>query len=430
MEVYKFGGGVLDNATAIKNLVKIVSNRQPSVVVISAMGKTTNELEKIYAQVLRGRACNGLENSLFSYYKSIAFDLFGKASEADLLIEEYRKSLISILSRFSSFSNEESFYSSIVSLGELMTSQLVSISLNKESENYTWIDARTCIKTCNGYTNGEIDWSATQQMVKEKVFPLINSGNNIVTQGFIGSNQSGETTTLGREGSDYTAAIVASCISATSVFLYKNVPGVMTANIKLFNNSKKLNSISYNSLRLITNYGSQLVHKKTIAPLQENDIVLYIKNFYNDEDKGTLVNNLNQEYKNTTILVDHKCLFVSINNSTDKKKKGFADILNLVNHHKAKILIINHGSLTLKLCITTPYQHKYEELIKDLDTAFDVKEIEYAYIVSILYAQNYENFFTKRPKPLMWNYDRIACQVVIRDRDIVEYGKQVSEKLN
>jgi aspartate kinase len=426
MKVYKFGGGVLDSANAIENLVKIVSKHSPSVVVVSAMGKTTNQLENIYSQILASKSCDSLVKLLFSYYEHIASKLFDDYCEAQILIEYYRKSLLSVISQISSNRNEESLYSSIVALGELMTSQLITLCLSKQSDRIIWIDARTSIKTLSGYTNAEIDWELTQQSITDKIYPLLQSGNIIVTQGFIASNNDGETTTLGREGSDYTATIIASCISAQSVTLYKNVPGVMTANPRLFKNSEKLDCISYDCLKLITDYGSQIVHHKTINPLIENKIDLYIKNFYKEEE-SSLITNISQEYSKSIILVDHKCLFVSINSDSDKSKKKMTEISNFLINYKAKILISNYG-IGLKLCITTTYQHQYEQLMQDLNASFDIKEMDYAYIISLLFAKNYERFFTKRPKPLMWHYDKVACQVVVRSTDIEDYATQLCMK--
>ena len=293
MLVFKFGGASVKDADAIRNVASILSlyPGEKLTVVVSAMGKSTNKLEEIVTalETKNHKLFVGLVDELEAFHMDIMAALFPeKHFRIYQTIEELFESL---KARFELvFSENNSFeYDQIVSLGEVLSSQIVSAFLLEQDFSVQWMDARKLIRTDHTYQEGKVDWKKTEQLIQERMIPAFQDADILLTQGFIGHTTEGFTTTLGREGSDYTAGILAYCGQAESVTIWKDVPGMLNADPKYFANTKKLDAISFKEAIELSYYGASVIHPKTIQPLQNRNIPLYVKSFLDPKADGTAI---------------------------------------------------------------------------------------------------------------------------------------------
>jgi len=293
MLVFKFGGASVRDAAAIQNVASILSlyPGKKLTVVVSAMGKSTNKLEEIVEalETKNHKLFSGLVDELEEFHMDIMATLF---PERHFKIYQTMEELFEKLrSRYEAvFSENKSFeYDQVVSLGEVFSSQIVSAYLIDQDFSVQWMDARKLIRTDHSYQEGKVDWDKTEQLVREKMLPSFTDADILLTQGFIGHTAEGFTTTLGREGSDYTAGILAYCGEAESVTIWKDVPGMLNADPKYFENTKKLEAISFKEAIELSYYGASVIHPKTIQPLQNRNIPLYVKSFLDPKSDGTVI---------------------------------------------------------------------------------------------------------------------------------------------
>jgi aspartate kinase len=255
------------------------------------MGKSTNKLEEIVdaLEVKNHKLFVGLVDELESFHMDIMAALF---PERHFKIYQTIEELFdSLRTRFEAvFSENKSFeYDQIVSLGEVLSSQIVSAFLIEQDFSVQWMDARKLIRTDHTYQEGKVDWKKTEQLVQERMMPVFQDSDILLTQGFMGHTSEGFTTTLGREGSDYSAGILAFCGHAESVTIWKDVPGMLNADPKFFSNTKKLEAISFKEAIELSYYGASVIHPKTIQPLQNRNIPLFVKSFLDPKAAGTVI---------------------------------------------------------------------------------------------------------------------------------------------
>ena len=293
MLVFKFGGASVRDAAAIENVASILSlyPGKKLTVVVSAMGKSTNKLEEIVEalETKNHKLFSGLVDELEEFHMDIMATLF---PERHFKIYQTIEDLFEKLrSRYEAvFSENKSFeYDQVVSLGEVLSSQIVSAYLIDQDFSVQWMDARKLIRTDHSYQEGKVDWEKTEQLVRENMLPSFMDADILLTQGFVGHTAEGFTTTLGREGSDYTAGILAYCGEAESVTIWKDVPGMLNADPKYFENTKKLEAISFKEAIELSYYGASVIHPKTIQPLQNRNIPLYVKSFLDPKSDGTVI---------------------------------------------------------------------------------------------------------------------------------------------
>ncbi|NNC63019.1 MAG: aspartate kinase, partial [Eudoraea sp.] len=288
MRVFKFGGASVKDAEGVKNLVKVLqeTGHEDTFLVISAMGKTTNAMEEVVNAYFKDKtAIAGALQAVEEFHQDILNGLFPSSEhpvfrDVKELFEEVRGFLAWNKSPKYSF-----VYDQVVCYGELISTTIVSSYLNEAGISNSWLDIRNFIKTDNNYRDAGIDWEKTQERVSQG----LDKGKLYVSQGFIGSDENNFTTTLGREGSDYTAAILAYCLNAHSVTIWKDVPGVLNADPRYFKESQLLNKISYREAIELAFYGASVIHPKTLQPLQRKEIPLLVKSFLNPKDPGTTV---------------------------------------------------------------------------------------------------------------------------------------------
>jgi len=288
MKVFKFGGASVRDAEGIKNLASIVSREKGNlVIVVSAFGKTTNALEKVLNSWLEGEGnyTDHLED-IYLYHLSIVEELFSSDSPAKNLIDIFFARLREYLSSAKK-SGYDFEYDQVVSCGEIWSTLIVAEYLKKSGLNAEWVDIRESLVTDDRHRDANILWNESSNRIKA-VFDFTASPVYI-TQGFIGGTFTGQSTTLGREGSDYTAAVLANILSAECVVVWKDVPGVLNADPKWLSEARKLEEMSYREAVEMTFSGAKVIHPKTIKPLQNKNIPLYVKSFLEPQEKGTLI---------------------------------------------------------------------------------------------------------------------------------------------
>ena len=285
MKVFKFGGASVRDAEGVKNLVSVLKEvgYDKTIVVVSAMGKTTNALEKILDNYFNDskNTIDGLLQ-LKQYHIQIVKNLFGNDS---FEIEETINKLFEELSGFLNTNKSPNYsfvYDQVVSIGELLSSKIVHAFMKFSGLDNYWLDSRKCIKTDDYYRAANLNWELTSQNIKNG----LKGYSLAVTQGFIGSNSNNFTTTLGREGSDYSAAIFAYVLNASSLTIWKDVPGVLNGDPRVFKKTKLLKKISYREAIELAFYGASVIHPKTLQPLQRKEIPLHVKSFENPKNEG------------------------------------------------------------------------------------------------------------------------------------------------
>jgi len=294
MKVFKFGGGCIQNVESVQKLAQIIKSGHPDplVVVVSAMGKTTRGLEGVFQQKVAGQSYAAGLQRLYQFHQDI-IDHFLDTSgqEAYQALALWRKQLEATLALPVTDASLDMLYSRVVAEGDLLASKLIHYHLQEQHVVCAWLDARDYIKTNNRFCNAQVEWTVTQRLIKKDFLPLLGRGQVVLTQGFIGSNEAGETTTLGKEGSDFTGAILAAVLGAQSLTIWKDVPGVMSADPKLFKKVTKFEQLSYQTMEDMSFHGAKVVHPKTIQPLALHDIPLYIRPFHSPHETGTAIAN-------------------------------------------------------------------------------------------------------------------------------------------
>lgn len=294
IKVFKFGGASVKNATAVLNIVNIIKNydKNKLLVVVSAMGKTTNKLESLFTSFMQQNKADFLikTDELKAFHMEIVEALF----EGEYLIEiksTIHKEFENIHDFFNRNTKENInfLYDQLIPFGEMLSTKIIHHCLFKSNVNSSWLDARNCIKTDNTYQNANVDWKQTIAHTNTEINLLYKDHRVIVSQGFIGSDSNGFSTTLGREGSDYSAGIFAYATDAADVIIWKDVPGMLNADPKYFENTVKLDQISFKEAIELSYYGASVIHPKTIKPLQNKNITLFVKSFINPESQGTVI---------------------------------------------------------------------------------------------------------------------------------------------
>jgi aspartate kinase len=315
MQVFKFGGASVKDAEAVKNISVLLSKQstKETVMVVSAMAKTTNALEEVCKSFKNAAADLALKvASIKEMHLQIIHDLFAE-NNTDLIneIENVFVELDWILEE-PPHENTAFIYDQIVSLGEILSTKIIAAYLNYTGLPCIWVDARSYIQTDNNYQEGTVNWEETSALIQHD-FPKLLSEKMIVTQGFIGGTSENFTTTLGREGSDYSAAIFAACLNATSVTIWKDVDGVLNADPKLFPHTEKFERLPYAEALEMTYYGATVIHPKTIKPLQNKLIPLFVKPFLDHAGTGTHIGQFEKmTYSIPTIIVKKEQVLMSI----------------------------------------------------------------------------------------------------------------------
>jgi len=378
MKVFKFGGASVKDAEAVKNVTKILSGfpDQQLVVVVSAMGKTTNALEKVVESYFRkdGESLKHLD-AVKQYHKEIMLRLFTDPGHkvynhvANIFVE------IEWILEEEPSKGFDFAYDQIVSAGELLSTRIVSEYLAVASIKNSWVDARDMIRTDNNYREGKLDWELTKTLVSEKVNNLFSKGEKLViTQGFIGATSENYTTTLGREGSDYSAAIIAFCLNAEGVYIWKDVPGVLNADPKYFKDAQKLEKMSYHDAIELAYFGASVIHPKTIKPLENKNISLYVKSFLNPDLSGTVIGK-DLETKPlipSFIFKDNQMLLsIAAKDFSFIAEENLSDIFGLFARSSIKMNLMQNSAISFSVCIDND-KMKVPALLEELRKEYKI----------------------------------------------------------
>lgn len=374
MQILKFGGASVRDADGVRNLEKVLQSvgTEKTLIVISAMGKTTNALEKVIEHYFNSK--HELQSSIQDvkkYHNGILLELFENESH------EVFKVVTALFRELSEFfdrnkSPDYSFvYDQTIGFGELISTTIVSYYLNHKGVKNKWLDVRELIKTNSYYRNAKVEWALTQSKISE----AIDEKALHITQGFLGSDGNNFTTTLGREGSDYTAAIFAFCLNAKSVTIWKDVPGVLNADPRFFENPTLLDSLSYEEAIELSYYGASVIHPKTLQPLQQKEIPLYVKCFLEPKNKGTKVGKSLDLSPNVPCYILRKDQILITVSSLDFSyivEENISHIFKLLHLYKMKVRSIQNSAISFSVCIENSYNH-LDPLILQLKAKYNVR---------------------------------------------------------
>ena len=376
MQVYKFGGASVKDATAVRNVATILSQQTKTdkIVVISAMGKTTNELERVINQYIAKD--NAWEQSLQAIYtkheaiiKALLETNAAPAIQAlTAIIQQVRDFLLQNKSTDYNF-----IYDQVVSAGEYISTSIVSHYCSSISIANTLLDAKSCISTDTAYTEAKIDWEKTEITIKEKVPPLLKKGY-VITQGFIGAAPDGSTTTLGREGSDYTAAIFSFALGAERMTVWKDVVGIMNADPKEFSEATFLSEISYLEAIEMTYYGATVIHPKTIKPLQNKNIPLEVRSFVDYDKRGSIIaTNANTDFLPPIMIWkrDQTLLSFSAKDFSFIAEEHLAKVFSVFATHRLRINMMQNAAISFSICIDTK-KEKLDNIVAGLQHDFKI----------------------------------------------------------
>jgi len=375
------------NADGVRNLAHIVEGEDSLFIIVSAMGKTTNALERVFAHMQNGRKEEANEEikQIQTYHAEIIDDLWGEhtdINEVTLLFGQLRNIVNDIVYRST---DAELWYDTIVAFGELISTTIISKYLNYIGTRNRWIDMRTTLLTNQRHKDANVDIKASKHRLRASIE---NTGVGVfVGQGFIGGAPDGTTTTLGREGSDYSAAVVANILMAESMSVWKDVEGVLNADPKIFKDAVKIDALNYLDTIELAYSGAQIIHPKTIKPLQNKNIPLYVRPFGDKSKPGTVISG-DAERVNIPIMIykrDQVLLIIRSKDFSFVMEEKFGEIFSLLDHYRIKTHLINNSAVDLGLCVDASWH--IDELIKALEEEdFMVEKIE---DVGLLTIRNY-----------------------------------------
>lgn len=414
MKVFKFGGASLKNAQAVRNMSAIVKDyaSEPLLVVVSAMDKTTNALEQVIHQFLKGGNYQSEINKILDYHQTMVEELFENPTEMLSIFEGLASQLTGKLTLHD---DEDKLYDQVVCFGEILSSVIVHHYLNTVGINNTWKDARQLICTDKTYREGKVEWALTESSIS----PLKKEMETqvIITQGFIGGDAEGNTTTLGREGSDFSAAVFASCLQADSVTIWKDVPGVMNADPKRLPAAVVFEELPYKEAAEMTYYGASVIHPKTIKPLALKGIPLLVKSFSNPALPGTKIHDCKVEHLPPMIVFkDNQCLLsCRVTDFTFVNEEQLSTIFHALSELNVKLNVMQNSAISFSFCIDFR-ENKVMALIERLQEHFEVYYNTHLTLVTIKNydAQSFETY-RKKPGVILEQSSRSTLQVLVKE---------------
>ncbi|SEA13754.1 aspartate kinase [Bizionia paragorgiae] len=373
MRVFKFGGASIQDANGVKNMVHVLNTvgHENTLLVVSAMGKMTNALEQVIDKYFNNP--RELQNEIHlvkTFHLNLVNELFENKNHAVYKSISHLFEDLLLFFKTNKSPDYNFVYDQVIGYGELVSTTIVSAYLKEQAIENTWLDVRTCIKTDRFYRRANVDWEETQKHISEAV----EASTLYITQGFLGSDANNFTTTLGREGSDYTAAIFGYCLNATDVTIWKDVPGVLNADPRHFSNTTLLNTISYTEAIELAFYGASVIHPKTLQPLQRKEIPLYVKSFIHPENPGTVVNkSVGIEPKTPCFILKQNQILLSLStlDFSYVVEENISDIFNLLAQHKMKVDVIQNSAISFSVCFDDCYNN-LEKLLLHLKAKFKV----------------------------------------------------------
>lgn len=413
MRVFKFGGASVNSAAAVRNMASIINRHygDPMVVVISAMGKTTNKLELLVPGVSSKEEQESIFQELSQYHYDIVRDLIPDSN--DPLYSQLESLFAQLRTRFTSQATNYNFdYDQVVSFGELISTTIISNYLNSLGISNKWVDVRTIITTDNNYREGHVDWTRTQK--KSALLPDVPL---VITQGFIAGTPDGFTTTLGREGSDYSASILSYCLDAESMTIWKDVPGFLNADPKFFKNTVKIQQIPYNEAIELAYYGASVIHPKTVKPIQNKNIELHIKSFITPDTEGSTIGPCKTIIPKTPLYIfknNQVLLSIMPKDFSFIAEDNLQIIFGIFAQLGIKVNLMQNSALSFSVCIdNNPVL--LPKLRKMLQSNFKVRYNEGLQLITIrYYTQEIIDSIVDGRKTLLEQRSRSTEQIIVK----------------
>ncbi|MEO1514358.1 MAG: aspartate kinase [Bacteroidota bacterium] len=430
ISVFKFGGASVKDAESIRNLIPILQDYkgQSLAIVISAMGKTTNALEKVVeAYVAEDGQANSLLDEVKQHHFQVLQDLFEETShpifadindafvEIDWVLEE------------PPVDEFDYIYDQVVSVGEVLSTKIIAAFLSSQGLPTHWLDARDVIRTDNLYREAWVQWPETIERAQQHLRPLLGPEQFVLTQGFIGCSSENFTTTLGREGSDYTAAILAYCLDAEIMTIWKDVPGVLTADPRLFDNVSKLDRLSYREAIEMTYYGAKVIHPKTIKPLQNKNIPLLIKSFVDPSGSGTRVSELAEENYPPMVAVEgnQALLHISTKDFSFVAEHHLSFLFKEIAAHRLQVNIMQNTAISFAVCVND-VDGRVDAFAKSIETDFKVDIERGLKLITVRHSrQDVVDDLVKNKVVLFEERIRKTQQMVVKDVPAMRWKKEV-----
>jgi aspartate kinase len=422
MQVFKFGGASVKDAAAVRNVAAIVKRfaGQELIIVVSAMGKTTNSLERLTdAFFFKKEDAQTVLNEIKDFHFNIIKELFpDPTSEVYATVENDFVELLWAIEDEPTYEyNHE--YDQIVCMGEIISTRIVAAYLQQSGVHCQWLDSRGIIQTDNTYREGKVDFEHTQQRADQDLLPEVKKHGVVITQGFLGGTSENFTTTLGREGSDYTAAILAYVTGAENVTIWKDVPGVLNADPKWFNNTQLIEELTYQDAIELAYYGATVIHPKTIKPLQNKNIPLYVKSFVNPDAKGTVIKNINKHLPIPSFIfkVNQLLLTISPRDFSFIAEENLSRIFALFHQYGVKSHVMQLSAISFSVCVDMD-DRKVSHLVRDLQNDYKVLYNENVELVTIrYYDQSTIDRVCINKQILLEQKSRYTVQLVVRNHD-------------
>lgn len=420
IRVFKFGGASVKDADAVVNVAEIIRRHMDTdlIIVVSAMGKTTNKLEDIFNAFVKKdkSAFDQKTQALKQFHFDIVENLVGNTPNRELqqCIEEY----FDEINDFYEQKNDDvsHLYDQLIPYGEILSTKIIHYYLLNSNINSTWLDARKCIKTDTNHQNANVNWPLTTEYIIKDVTPLLKKNQVVISQGFIGSAENNSTTTLGREGSDYSAGIFAYAVQANEVIIWKDVPGMLNADPKYFENTVKLEQISFKEAIELSYYGASVIHPKTIKPLQNKNIPLYVKSFIQPESKGTIIQKRteNDDAIPSFIFKKNQVLFsIMPKDFSFLIEENLSDIFLKLSKTKAHINIMQNSALSFSFLMDNK-SDIVEKIKSSLENDYIVKYNTNLELVTIRhYDQKTIDFVTRAKEILLEQKTRSTARFVL-----------------
>jgi aspartate kinase len=412
MRVYKFGGASVKNAEGFFNVASILKdNPEQLLVVVSAMGKTTNSLERIVTLAQAKHSIDDELSQLVAYHEKVVAELFKPDVKFNSQLTRFFSQVEGEAKRIG---DPDQIYDQVVSLGEVISTFILSRFLTQQGISNEWVDARTFVSTDSHFREGQIDWDKTRSNTQN--LQNILSKKIIITQGFIGYAPGGATTTLGRDGSDYSAAIFASCLNAESVTIWKDVPGVMNADPRRLPAATVFGELPYKEAAEMTYYGASVIHPKTIKPLANKGIPLFVKNFDNVKLEGTKIHECKVDHLPPLIVFkDNQCLIsCKVTDYTFIDERHLGAIFQALSDRNVKINVMQSSAISFSFCVDFR-EGKIADLVKHLGQKF---EVYYNTGLTLITIKNYDqktfNEYRLRPGVVLEQSSRSTLQVLVK----------------
>lgn len=376
VKVFKFGGASLKDVEAIKNVVSILDRYRDEqlIIVVSAMGKTTDALERVVMAHNEGHTetARRLLQDIKTAHDQIMAGLFDQGDDVFAAVNDLFVESEWVLDE-PPHEHYDFMYDQIIGVGELVSSRIMAALLNRRGMPCQWLDARDVILTDDIYREGWVQWDETESRYARKVPAMLEQPGFILTQGFIGSTTENFTTTLGREGSDYTAAIFSYLSDADSMTIWKDVPGILTADPRIFENVVKLDRLSYREAIEMTYYGARVIHPKTIKPLQNKSIPLMVKSFVDPDGEGTLISDEIEDTYPPIVTIEEKqaLMQISTRDFSFVAEHHISQLFSLIADQRLQVNMMQNSAISFSVCVND-IDDKVDRFIQQIDKDFKV----------------------------------------------------------